>query len=246
MLFFNAVSLFGGLALFLYGMTMLGTGLEKLSGGKLEKTLEKLTTNVFTSVLFGAAVTAAVQSSSATTVIVVGLVNAKILKLRQAIGVIMGANIGTTVTAHILRLAQIESSSFYLRLLKPTTLAPLVAIIGIVLFMSAKKNRKKDIGQILLGFGILFTGMFNMEAAVKPLAESEAFGQVFAALSNPILGVVVGAGVTALIQSSSASVGILQALSRTGSIMWWSAIPIIMGQNIGTCITPIPWVNRRF
>lgn len=236
---FSIISLFGGLALFLYGMSMLGTGLEKISGGRLEKTLEKLTSNVFKSVAFGAAVTAAVQSSSATTVIVVGLVNSKILTLKQAIGVIMGANIGTTVTAHILRLTDITSDNFFLLMLKPTTLAPLVAIIGIILFMSAKKTKKKDFGQVLLGFGILFTGLFNMEAAVKPLAAMPGFINLFAAFSNPIVGVIVGALVTAVIQSSSASVGILQALSSTGQITFASAFPIIMGQNIGTCVTPL-------
>ncbi len=237
--FFDVISLLGGLALFLYGMNILGSGLEKISGGRMEKTLEKLTGNIITSVLLGAVVTAAVQSSSATTVIVVGLVNAGILKLRQAIGVIMGANIGTTITAHILRLSDISSDNFFLQFFKPTTLAPLVAVIGIILYMSAKRNSKKDIGQILLGFGILFTGMFNMEAAVAPLKDVPAFTSLFASFSNPILGVIFGAVVTAIIQSSSASVGILQALSSTGQIAYSSAFPIIMGQNIGTCITPI-------
>lgn len=237
--FFNVISLLGGLALFLYGMNILGSGLEKISGGRMEKTLEKLTNNILLSVLLGAVVTAAIQSSSATTVIVVGLVNAGILKLRQAIGVIMGANIGTTVTAHILRLTDIGSDNFFLRMLNPKTLAPLVAIIGILLFMTAKRDSKKDIGQILLGFGILFTGMFNMEAAVAPLKNVPEFTSLFATFSNPVLGVIFGAVVTAVIQSSSASVGILQALSSTGSITYASAFPIIMGQNIGTCITPI-------
>lgn len=236
--FFTIVSLLGGLALFLYGMNILASGLEKLSGGRLERTLEKLTNNVFKSVLLGMVVTAAVQSSSATTVIIVGLVNAKILKLRQAIGVIMGANIGTTVTAHILRLSDISSENFFLQLLKPTTLAPIVAVIGILLFMQ-KKNARKDIGSILLGFAILFTGMFGMEDAVSGLKELPAFANLFETFTNPILGVLVGALVTAIIQSSSASVGILQALSSTGKITYAAALPIIMGQNIGTCITPI-------
>ncbi|HIY81214.1 MAG TPA: Na/Pi cotransporter family protein [Firmicutes bacterium] len=233
------VSLLGGLALFLYGMSMLGSGLEKLSGGRLEQTLEKLTNNVFKGVLLGALVTGAIQSSSATTVIVVGLVNARILKLRQAIGIIMGANIGTTVTAHILRLSDLSSDNFFLMLLKPTTLAPVVGIIGILMVMVGKKQKYKTLGEILLGFCILFTGMFNMEAAVSPLSESPEFAGLFASLSNPVIGVLVGAGVTAIIQSSSASIGILQALSSTGIITWSSAIPIILGQNIGTCITPI-------
>lgn len=237
--FFMIVSLLGGLALFLYGMSMLGSGLEKLSGGRLEQTLEKLTNNVFKGVLLGALVTGAIQSSSATTVIVVGLVNARILKLRQAIGIIMGANIGTTVTAHILRLSDLSSDNFFLMLLKPTTLAPVVGIIGILMVMAGKKQKYKTLGEILLGFCILFTGMFNMEAAVSPLSESPEFAGLFASLSNPVIGVLVGAGVTAIIQSSSASIGILQALSSTGIITWSSAIPIILGQNIGTCITPI-------
>ena len=237
--FFMIVSLLGGLALFLYGMSMLGSGLEKLSGGRLEQTLEKLTNNVFKGVLLGALVTGAIQSSSATTVIVVGLVNARILKLRQAIGIIMGANIGTTVTAHILRLSDLSSDNFFLMLLKPTTLAPVVGIIGILMVMVGKKQKYKTLGEILLGFCILFTGMFNMEAAVSPLSESPEFANLFASFSNPVIGVLVGAGVTAIIQSSSASIGILQSLSSTGIITWSSAIPIILGQNIGTCITPI-------
>ncbi|WP_312644200.1 Na/Pi cotransporter family protein [Hydrogenoanaerobacterium sp.] len=237
--FFGVVNLLGGLALFLYGMNLLGSGLEKLSGGRMEKTLQKLTNNVVKSVLLGALVTAAVQSSSATTVIVVGLVNAGILKLRQAIGVIMGANIGTTITAHILRLSDLDSSNFFIQLLKPTSLAPMIAIVGIVLLMTSKKASKKDWGQILIGFGILFTGMFNMEAAVRPLSDLPQFAEMFATLSNPIVGVLVGALVTAIIQSSSASVGILQALSSTGIITCSAAFPIIMGQNIGTCITPM-------
>lgn len=237
--FFMIVSLLGGLALFLYGMSLLGDGLEKVSGGRLEQTLEKLTNNVLKSVLLGALVTAAIQSSSATTVIVVGLVNAKILKLDQAIGVIMGANIGTTITAHILRLADIDSTNFFMRVLKPTTLAPLVALIGILLFMVSKRQKTKDLGEVLIGFAILFTGMFNMEAAVRPLQDSPAFAQMFSTFTNPIAGVLFGAIVTAIIQSSSASVGILQALSSTGSISYAAAFPIIMGQNIGTCITPV-------
>lgn len=175
---FDVINLLGGLALFLYGMNQLGGGLEKLSGGRLEKTLEKLTSNIFKSVLFGALVTAAVQSSSATTVIVVGLVNAGILKLRQAIGVIMGANIGTTITAHILRLSDIDSSNFVLRMLKPTTLAPIIAIIGVLLLMTSKKAVNKDWGQILVGFGILFTGMFTMEASVSSLQDLPQFAEI--------------------------------------------------------------------
>ena len=236
---FSIISLLGGLALFLYGMSMLSGSLEKASEGRLEQILEKLTDSVPKGVLLGALVTAAIQSSSATTVVVVGLVSAKILKLRQAIGVIMGANIGTTITAHVLRLTDLESSGFLLSLIKPTTLAPLAAIIGAVLFMAAKRDRHKEIGVMLLGFGILFSGMFQMEAAVRPLSENPFFAQLFATMQNPVIGVLVGAFVTAIIQSSSASVGILQALSTTGNITCAAAFPIIMGQNIGTCITPI-------
>ena len=237
--FFMLISLLGGLALFLYGMTMLGSGLEKFSGGRLEQTLEKMTDSTIKGVALGALVTAAIQSSSATTVIVVGLVNARILKLRQAIGVIMGANIGTTITAHILRLSDISSDNFFINLLKPATLAPLVGLIGILLLMVGNNQKRKNFGEILLGFCILFTGMFNMEAAVSPLADSPEFMALFSSLSNPVLGVLAGAGVTALIQSSAASIGILQALSSTGMIPFSAAFPIIMGQNIGTCITPI-------
>lgn len=233
------VSLLGGLALFLYGMSMLGSGLEKASGGRLEKTLEKLSNSTIKSVMLGAAVTAAVQSSSATTVIVVGLVNAKILSLKQAIGVIMGANIGTTITAHIIRLTALSSDNIFLVLLKPNTWAPIMAVIGIILFMSSKKNNKKEVGKILLGFGILFTGLFGMSDAVAPLKDLPQFAELFKAFTNPVIGVLVGATVTAIIQSSSASIGILQALTVTGQITYASAIPIILGQNIGTCITPI-------
>ena len=233
------VSVLGGLAFLLYGMSLLGSGLEKASGGRLERTLEKMSNNIFKAVLFGALVTAAVQSSSATTVIVVGLVNANIIKLKQAIGVIMGANIGTTITAHILSLMDIQSDNFIMNLLKPTSWAPLVSIIGIILYMAGKKASQKDLGQILLGFGILFFGMFQMSDAVVPLEQVPGFIALFKNFSNPILGVLAGAVVTAIIQSSAASIGILQALTSTGQITFSSAIPIILGQNIGTCITPI-------
>lgn len=236
---FNIIALLGGLALFLYGMTQLGSGLEKLSSGRMEQIMERATNSVFKGVLLGALITAAVQSSSATTVIVVGLVNAGIIKLRQAIGIIMGANIGTTITAHILRLSDIDGSNFFLRLLKPTSIAPIAALIGIVLLLMAKKEKQKNLGQVLVGFGILFTGMFQMEASVSVLKDLPQFAQAFATLSNPILGVIAGALVTCIIQSSSASIGILQAISATGLVTFASAFPIIMGQNIGTCITPI-------
>ncbi len=239
---FNIITMFGGLAFFLYGMNILGSGLEKVSGGKLERTLEKITNNVFKGVIVGAVITAAIQSSSATTVIVVGLVNAGILKLRSAIGVIMGANIGTTVTGQILRLAELDSSgsaSFFLELIKPTSLAPIVTVIGILMFMTNGKKKVKMLGEILLGFGILFNGMFIMTDSVTPLSKLPFFSQMFATLQNPLLGVLAGAIVTALIQSSSASVGILQALAATGQITCSAAFPIIMGQNIGTCVTSL-------
>ncbi len=225
--------------MFLYGMSMLASGLERASGGRLERTLEKMTDTVIKGVALGALVTAAIQSSSATTVIVVGLVNAQVLKLRNAIGVIMGANIGTTITAHILRLSDLQTDNFFLMLLKPKSLAPLAMIVGILFFMSAKRDRQKNIGVILLGFGVLFTGMFAMEGAVAPLSNEPWFTSLFATFRNPVIGILVGTFVTAAIQSSAASIGILQALTSTGLITYSMAFPIIMGQNIGTCITPI-------
>lgn len=235
----NFISLAGGLGFFLYGMNIMGSGLEKLAGSKLEIILRKVTNNPIKAVIFGALLTAAIQSSSATTVIVVGLVNSSIMKLDQAIGIIMGANIGTTVTAQILRLSDLQSDNIFLQLLKPTTLAPLFAIIGAVLFVFLKNPKLRNVGQILLGFGILFSGMFAMEAAVAPLHESELFFKLFATMQNPVVGVLVGAIVTGIIQSSAASISILQALTSTGVITWASSIPIILGQNIGTCVTPM-------
>ena len=240
MTIFDFVSMLGGLAFFLYGMHMLSASLEKMSGSKLTKILEKLTGSVWKSVALGVGITALVQSSSATTVITVGLVNSGILKLGQAIGIIMGSNIGTTVTAHLLRLTEISGTSGMMQFLKPDFFAPLAAIIGAALAMFSKKASKRTIGEILTGFGMLFIGMDLMETALKPLSESPLMGELFVKFgSNPILGILVGAGVTAIIQSSSASVGILQALSVTGAITWASAIPIILGQNIGTTITAI-------
>lgn len=236
------IGMFGGIALFLYGMAMLGSGLEKLSSGRMEKILESLTNNIFKSVLLGAFVTAAVQSSGATTVIVVGLVNAGILKLTSAVGVIMGANIGTTITGQILRLGDLENSDGVgsaLSLLSPSTLAPLISIIGIIIYMMSKKDSGKTAGEIFLGVGILFTGMLSMTDSVSPLSELPAFRVLFSSLSNPILGVIAGAVVTAILQSSSASVGILQAISTTGVLTFSSVFPIIMGQNIGTCVVPL-------
>ncbi|MDL2254374.1 Na/Pi cotransporter family protein [Ruminococcaceae bacterium OttesenSCG-928-I18] len=237
MSFFDFVALAGGLALFLYGMTIMGNGLEKVAGGRTESILQKLTSSTFKGVAFGAVVTALIQSSSGTTVIIIGLVNSGIMQLQQAVGVIMGANIGTTVTAQLLRLTDITGENFFMRLLKPSTLAPAIAFVGMLFFVFMKSAKKKNIGQILLGFGILFTGMFAMEGAVLPLRDSPLFIQLFSGLSNPLLGVLAGALVTAVIQSSSASVGILQALTVTGAVTWGSAIPIILGQNIGTCAT---------
>lgn len=239
-IFSMIIKLGGGLALFLFGMNLLSSSLEKLSTGKVEKVLEKLTGNIFKSILLGALVTGIIQSSAATTVIIIGLVNARILKFRSAIGLIMGANIGTTVTGQILRLNGISTTSnSIVSLLTPTIIAPIFAIIGIIMFLALKKDKFKNIGCALLGVGILFTGMLSMEASVSPLSNNIGFTSLFSKFSNPILGVFIGAIVTAIIQSSSASVGILQAISSTGAITYASAIPIIIGQNIGTCITPI-------
>lgn len=234
---FSLLTLLGGLALFLFGMNTMGDGLEKLSGGKLERTLERMTDNTFKGFLLGAGVTAVIQSSSATTVMVVGFVNSGIMKLAQAIGIIMGANVGTTITAWLLSLTGIEGDSLVLNLLKPSGFAPVLAFIGIALLMFAKHGKKKDIGTILIGFAVLMFGMDMMSGAVKPLADVPEFTSILTMFSNPLLGVLAGALLTAVIQSSSASVGILQALSATGSISFATAIPIIMGQNIGTCVT---------
>lgn len=234
----SIVQMIGGLALFIYGMTTMGKGLERAAGSKLEKTLEKMTGNVFTALIMGMVVTMVIQSSSATTVMVVGFVNAGIMTLKQSVGVILGANIGTTVTAQILRLSGGDGSgNLFMDLLKPKNLAYIIVLVGVIIMMLAKKRRTRDIADIFTGFGILFIGMAVMEGAVAPLADLPQFADLFAAISNPVLGVLVGAGVTAIIQSSSASVGILQALSTTGAITYSAAIPIILGQNIGTCIT---------
>ena len=238
--FFNVLTMVGGLAMFLYGMDAMGDGLSKLSGGKLESVLEKLTSNRLMAVLLGAGVTAVIQSSSATTVMVVGFVNSGIMKLSQAVGIIMGANVGTTMTSWLLSLVEVEGTSFIMKMLKPTSFSPILALIGIILIMTAKEeNKKKDIGNILVGFAILMFGMDTMSGAVKPLAQVEEFTSILTMFSNPVLGVVAGAVLTAVIQSSSASVGILQALCATGAMSFGSALPIIMGQNIGTCITAV-------
>lgn len=236
---FAVLSLFGGLAMFLYGMNTMGDGLEKMAGGKLEKMLEKMTSNTFKGFLVGLMVTAVIQSSSATTVMVVGFVNSGIMKLSRAVGVIMGANVGTTVTAWILSLSGISGDSLWMKMLKPDNFSPILAVIGIILIMFCKSSKKKDIGNILLGFAILMFGMSTMSAAVEPLSDIPEFGQILLMFSNPLFGILAGAVLTAVIQSSSASVGILQALSSTGSVTFGSAIPIIMGQNIGTCVTAL-------
>ena len=236
---FSILSLIGGLAMFLYGMNAMGQGLEKLSGSRLERILEKMTSNPFKGIALGALVTAVIQSSSATTVMVVGFVNSGIMKLSQAIGVIMGANIGTTMTSWLLSLTGIEGDSMIMQLLKPTSFTPILAIIGIFLISMSKSSKKKDIGTILVGFAILMFGMNAMSEAVKPLAENEQFTSILTIFSNPIFGVIAGAILTAVIQSSSASVGILQALCETDSLKYSVALPIIMGQNIGTCVTAL-------
>ena len=234
---FGVLTLIGGLALFLYGMNVMGAGLEKMSGGKLEQLLEKLTSNPLKAVLLGAGVTAVIQSSSATTVMVVGFVNSGIMKLSQAIGIIMGANIGTTITAWLLSLTGIEGSNFFMQMLKPSSFAPILALVGIIFIMSGKSDKKKDLGSILLGFTVLMTGMDMMSGAVKPLADVPEFTNILTMFNNPVFGVIAGAVLTGIIQSSSASVGILQALSVTGAFTFSSVVPIIMGQNIGTCVT---------
>ena len=238
MTIFNVFSLLGGLALFLFGMDIMGKALEKQAGGQLQKILSKLTDSPLKGFFLGLCVTAVIQSSSATTVMVVGFVNSGIMELHQAIGVIMGSNVGTTVTSWILGLSGLQGDSFLIQMLKPTSFSPVLAFIGIILYMG-KNEKRQGIGTIMVGFAILMTGMSTMSAAVAPLQHEEWFTNLFVRFSNPILGVLVGAIVTGVIQSSSASVGILQALSSTGVITFGSAIPIIMGQNIGTCVTAL-------
>ena len=236
---FNVLNLIGGLSLFLFGMTLMGQALERRAGNRLKALLGRMTTNRFAGLLTGLGVTAIVQSSSATTVMVVGFVNSGLMTLKQSINVIMGANIGTTVTAWILSLAGIESSNFFIRLLKPSSFTPVLALAGIIFYMASKNSKRKDTGLILLGFATLMYGMETMSDAVSVLRNVPSFQQMFLAFTNPVLGVIAGAVLTAIIQSSSASVGILQALASTGAVSYGAAIPIIMGQNIGTCITAI-------
>lgn len=236
---FDILTLIGGLCLFLFGMNIMGSALERSAGGKLEAMIGKLTTGKLSGLFTGLGVTAIIQSSSATTVMVVGFVNSGLMSLKQAIHVIMGANVGTTVTAWILSLGGISGDNLALKLLKPTSFTPVLALIGIVLFMFTKSNKKKDIGMILLGFATLMFGMDTMTDAVSGLKDIPEFQNMFILFKNPILGVLVGAVLTAVIQSSSASVGILQALAATGAVSYGAAIPIIMGQNIGTCVTAL-------
>ena len=236
---FSVLTMVGGLALFLYGMQVMGDGLAKVSGGKLERILENLTSNPIKAVLLGAGVTAVIQSSSATTVMVVGFVNSGIMKLNQAVGIIMGANIGTTVTSWILSLSGLQGDNIFVKLCKPSSFSPLLAVIGVIFLLFIKDEKKKDIGAIMVGFAVLMFGMETMSDAVKPLANVPEFTGILTAFSNPILGMIAGAVLTAIIQSSSASVGILQALCVTGAVSYGVAIPIIMGQNIGTCVTAL-------
>ena len=234
---FDLLTMIGGLSLFLFGMTVMGQALERRAGGQLRALLSKLTANKAAGLLTGMAVTAVIQSSSATTVMVIGFVNSGLMTLTQAIHVIMGANVGTTVTAWILSLAGIDSGNVWIRLLKPTSFTPVLALIGIVFYMFCKGSKKKDTGLILLGFATLMFGMETMSGAVAGLGELPGFQRLFITFRNPVLGVIAGAVLTAVIQSSSASVGILQALAVTGQVSYGAAIPIIMGQNIGTCVT---------
>lgn len=236
---FSVLTMLGGLALFIYGMQQMGHSLEKLGGGKLSAMLEKLTGNKFKGVLLGAGVTAIIQSSSATTVTIVGFVNSGIMQLSQATPVIMGANIGTTMTAWLLSLTGIQGDSLFIQLLKPTSFTPILALIGVGMMMFSKKTKRQDIGSILIGFAVLMFGMDQMSGAVKPLASDERFTSVLLMFDNPLFGLAAGMLLTAIIQSSSASVGILQALSMTGAISWGMAVPIILGQNIGTCVTAL-------
>lgn len=236
---FSVITLFGGLAFFLYGMNVMSDGLEKSAGGKLESSLTKVTNNRFTAIFFGAVLTVAVQSSSAVTVMLVGLVNSGILEFSQTLGVMMGSNIGTTLTAWILSLSGITSDSFWIKLLKPENFSLIFALIGIIMTMMCKQQKKKSIGAVLIGFAVLMFGMNLMSGAMEPLGEMPEFKKILTAFKNPILGVVVGTVFTGIIQSSAASVAILQALSMTGGITYGMAIPIIMGQNIGTCVTAL-------
>ena len=236
---FSVLALCGGIAVFLYGMTLMGESLEKSAGSSLKGFLEKVTSNPFKAVLLGLCVTSIIQSSTATTVMVVGFVNSGIMELSQSIGVIMGANIGTTVTAWLLSLTGIESGNPFIQMLNAKNLAYIVSVVGIVMFMMSSNSRKKDIGSIFIGFSLVIIGMELMSDSVAPLAEVPEFTNILTLFTNPILGILMGAVLTAVVQSSSASIGIMQAIAATGSISYAAALPLIMGQNIGTCLTSI-------
>lgn len=236
---YSVIKLFGGLAFFLYGMKVMSDGLEKSSNGKIDKYLKSITKNRFMALIFGAVITIAVQSSSAVTVMLVGLVNSGIMQFGQTIGVLMGSNIGTTLTAWILSLAGIESENIWFNLLKPKNFAPIFALVGIIMIMASKKQKLHSLGNVLIGFAVLMTGMTFMSDSMEPLADMPEFASILTAFTNPILAVIVGAAFTGVIQSSAASVAILQALALTGGITYEMAIPIIMGQNIGTCVTAV-------
>ncbi len=236
---FSVIAMLGGLAFFLYGMNVMSSGLEKMAGGALEKTLQKVTSNRFISLLLGMGITVTIQSSSALTVMLVGLVNSGILEFGQTIGILMGSNIGTTVTAWILSLMGIESDSVLMNILKPKNFSPIFALVGVIMYLAGKNDKKKSIGSILIGFSILMYGMTVMSETVEPLAQSDTFIGILTAFKNPIIALITGIVFTGIIQSSSASVGVLQALSVTGAISYGTAIPIIMGQNIGTCVTAV-------
>lgn len=236
---FSIINLLGGLALFLYGMSVMSQGLEKLAGGKLEGILRSMTSNKFKSLLLGLGVTAIIQSSSAVTVMLVGLVNSSIMTLEQSVGVIMGTNIGTTVTAWLLSLVGISSNNIFLKLLKPEAFSPIIALIGVLMMMASKSDKRKDAGSVMLGFAVLMYGMNFMSSSMEPLKDMPEFAKVLTAFNNPVFGILAGILVTAVIQSSSASVGILQALSMTSGLTYGMVIPIIMGQNIGTCVTSV-------
>ena len=237
---FSILTLIGGLAFFLYGISIMSAGLEKIAGGKLEKLLKKMTSSPLKGLLLGAGITAVIQSSSATTVMLIGLVNSGLMELSQTISVIIGTNIGTTITAWILSLSGIDAgTSIVLKLLKPESFTPLLAFIGVCMIMAAKSNKNKSIGSVMIGFAILMFGMGLMSSSMAPLSQNDDFRNMMVAFSNPILGFVVGVILTVIIQSSSASVGILQALSMVGGVSWGAAIPIILGQNLGTCISAV-------
>lgn len=236
---FSVINLFGGLALFLYGMSVMSSGLEKLASGKLETILYEMTSSKVKSLMLGAGVTSLIQSSSAVTIMLVGLVNSGIMSTEQTVGAIMGSNIGTTITAWVLSLIGISSDNIMIKLIKPESFSPIIALIGVIFFMTSKSNRKKDSGLVMVGFAVLMYGMSFMSQSMEPLQDSPKFTGILTALNNPILGVLAGLFITAIIQSSSASIGILQAISMTGGLTYGMAIPIIMGQNIGTCVTSL-------